>query len=119
MPREVPEWIGATDDTKIPDRVRVRVKVRANDCCENCGVRVRYGGEVDHIKALKLGGPNREGNLRFLCRNCHAAKSREDVALKSKAHKTQVRMANLATRRKSGFKGWRNFKGELVWRNDE
>jgi 5-methylcytosine-specific restriction protein A len=113
--RSVEEWVGSSDDAKIPDRVRVRVKVRANDCCQNCGHRVRYGGEVDHTKALVNGGENREGNLRFLCKNCHAAKSQQDVALKSRAHKTQVRMANLARKKSGGFRGWRKFDGTIVW----
>jgi 5-methylcytosine-specific restriction protein A len=119
MPRSVDEWVGSSDDAKIPDRVRVRIKSRANDCCEICGNRVRYGGEVDHVVALVNGGTHSEGNLQFLCKNCHGHKSRADVALKSRTHKTQVRMANLATRRRPGFKGWRKFDGTLVWRNDE
>ena len=93
MARSTKEWIGATDDTPIPPRVKLRIKSRANDCCQNCGIRVGYGGEVDHAIALILGGHNAEHNLRFLCRNCHAAKTKSDLAAKSCAAKTQIRMA--------------------------
>ena len=95
LARSVEEWIGANDDAKIPDRVRQRVVTRANQCCQNCGVRVRHSGEVDHAVALILGGPNRESNLRFLCANCHAAKTKADVAAKSRAAKKQKRLGPL------------------------
>lgn len=125
MPRKVPEWVGENDDSKIPDRVRQRVVARANQCCENCGMRVRHSGEVDHVIALANWNPtpeaahgNREANLRLLCKSCHAAKSRRDVSEKSKIAKTQKRMGPLKRKRK-GFWGWRKFDGTLVWKNTE
>lgn len=93
MARELKEWIGKTADTAIPPRIKLRVKSRANDCCENCGLRVRYGGQIDHTKAIINGGENRESNLRFLCRNCHGRKTADDVAEKSRAAKTQIHLA--------------------------
>lgn len=93
MARKTKEWIGTSDDTAIPPRVKLRIKVRANDCCQNCGNRTPYGGEVDHAKAIILGGENRESNLRYLCKNCHAAKTKTDVVAKSRIAKTQIRMA--------------------------
>ena len=95
MARSCKEWVGKDDDAAIPPRVKLRVKSRANDCCQNCGIRVRYGGEVDHAIALILGGQNAEGNLRFLCANCHAAKTKADVAAKSRAAKKQKRLGPL------------------------
>jgi 5-methylcytosine-specific restriction protein A len=95
LPRTVPEWIGKTDDTPIPPRVKARVVARANQCCQNCGMRVGHGGEVDHAVALILGGKNAESNLRFLCANCHAAKSKTDLAAKSRSAKTQRAMGPL------------------------
>ena len=100
MPRRVEEWIGKTDDTQIPPRVKLRVKARSNDCCEACGVRVRYGGQVDHILALINGGENRETNLRFLCRTCHAGKTRSDVSEKAKTARKQAKLASFNRTRK-------------------
>ena len=116
--RTVPEWFGKTDDTPIPPRTKLRVKSRAHDCCEICGVRVRYGGQVDHTIALINGGQNRETNLRFLCRNCHAKKTKTDLALKSRAAKRQKRVAGFEKKRR-GFWGWRRFDGTLVWRTSD
>jgi 5-methylcytosine-specific restriction protein A len=93
--RALPEWQGKDDDTPIPPRVQQRVADRAGYRCENCHVRVPSGGEIDHTIALINGGGNRENNLRFLCRNCHQAKSRNDVAEKSKIAKTKRAMGPL------------------------
>jgi 5-methylcytosine-specific restriction protein A len=106
VPRSVKEWFPhkpdgtPNDDAQIPPRVKLRVKARSNDCCEACGVRVRYGGQVDHILALINGGENRETNLRFLCRTCHAGKTRSDVSEKAKTARTQASLAGFKNTRK-------------------
>jgi 5-methylcytosine-specific restriction protein A len=73
------------------------VASRADHRCQadGCGIRITSGGEVDHKIAIINGGENRESNLQLLCRNHHKAKSRADVALKSKAAKTQRAMGPL------------------------
>jgi 5-methylcytosine-specific restriction protein A len=123
--RTVQEWIGKDDDAKIPDRVRLRVKSRANDCCQNCGNRVGFGGEVDHVIALAnwsgasgLPHGNRESNLQLLCKNCHKPKTARDVAEKSRTAKAQIKLGPLKRKRK-GFWGWRKFDGTLVHRSDK
>lgn len=110
LPRSTKEWVGTTDDTPIPPRVKLRVKARANDTCSVCGARVRYGAQIDHTKALINGGENRESNLRLLCKTCHAPKTRSDVAEKSRAHKKQISLAGF--KRKSRWQ-WRTFNGEI------
>jgi 5-methylcytosine-specific restriction protein A len=97
MARSTKEWVGKDDDTPIPPRVKIRVKARSNDCCQNCGVRVGYGGQIDHIEAVKFSSEtrrlNRESNLQFLCGPCHRKKTGEDVAQKSREAKTQKHLA--------------------------
>ncbi len=108
MPRSTKEWIGKDDDTAIPPRVKIRVKSRANDCCAACGVRVRYGGQIDHIEAVKFSSEtrplNRESNLQFLCGPCHKLKTGEDVAQKSREAKTQIAMAGFKNTRKPFYR---------------
>lgn len=87
MTRPVKEWIGRTDSTQAPARVKARI-VMAQDgiCACGCGVKLGAAGEgidFDHTKALILGGENRESNLRALRRPCHAVKTRQDVKQKS------------------------------------
>jgi 5-methylcytosine-specific restriction protein A len=104
VPRLTPEWFARHKDgtynhnSEVPPRVKLRVKSRANDCCQTCGVRIRQGaGHVDHIEALVFSTDNRplnrETNLQYLCANCHKPKTADDVAQKSREAKTQAHLA--------------------------
>lgn len=103
MSRAVPEWIGATPDTAIPPRVRVRVFDRAGKACQMCSRPIRGGDgwQADHIVALKNGGENREANLQCLCEWCHKAKTAGDVAEKSRVYRKRAK--DLGIRPKSRF----------------
>lgn len=109
MARTVAEWIGETDDTAIPDRVRLRVYDRLKQQCHRCGRKIRGGSErwtCEHLIAIinwratdeKPHG-NRESNLALTCSNCLPAKNREDVAEKSAIY--DVRRKHLLTKRPS------------------
>lgn len=86
MPRKVDEWIGATDDTPIPPRVKLRVFERYDGICQETGIKIRPGDEwdCDHERALANGGQNREDNLRPVLRSAHREKTARDVAQKAK-----------------------------------
>lgn len=88
MSRAVDEWVGKSDDTPPPPRVKARIVLAQGGICAcGCGTKLgEYGEgiEFDHRQALILGGENREGNLRALRPMCHKGKTRADVAQKSK-----------------------------------
>lgn len=86
MSRTVKEWVGKTDDAKIPPRVRQRVYDRYNGICHLSGIQIRPGmpWDCDHIQALINGGEHRESNLAPALRDKHREKTAEDVAEKSK-----------------------------------
>ena len=86
MTRSTPEWIGKTDDTKIPGRVKARVFVAHGGICNETGRKIAPGDEwdCDHVQALANGGENRESNLAPVLREAHKEKTRRDVAQKSK-----------------------------------
>lgn len=95
MSRSVDEWEGKTDDTAIPDRVRVRVFQRANGMCGQCRRMIRAGETwtLEHVIALinwriTAAQPhgNRESNLGVTCCNCIAPKNAADVAIKSETY---------------------------------
>lgn len=86
MPRSVPEWVGKTDDTPAPPRVRVRVFERCERKCGQCGRKIRPGENwtLEHVIALINSGQNRESNLGVTCDWCLPEKNAADVAEKSK-----------------------------------
>lgn len=88
MSRPVPEWIGKSDTTAIPPRVKARIALAQDGVCNcGCGVKLGQAGEridFDHIQALILGGENRESNLQALRYRCHKTKTSQDVKQKSK-----------------------------------
>lgn len=88
--RSVPEWIGKTDDTPAPPRVKLRVFLKFGGTCQICFTRIVSSPEFDHRVALINGGFNCESNLVPLHPKCHALKTRTDVALKSADRKTQL-----------------------------
>lgn len=98
MARTVPEWIGKTDDTKVPDRVRLRIFEREGGKCWISGRKIRPGDlwDLDHKVALINGGEHREGNLFPALRDKHREKTREDVAAKAVA--ARVRSKHLGIR---------------------
>lgn len=104
MPRSVPEWIGKTDDTAAPPRVRLRVFERCEGKCGECGRKIRPGESwtLEHLIALINGGKNAESNLGVTCGWCLPAKNAADVAEKSKV--ARVRAKHLGLRKPSSFK---------------
>lgn len=112
--RQVDEWIGATDDSKIPDRVQLRVFQNFNGICPKCTRKLIPGKwDCDHIIALALGGEHREKNLRPLCRvPCHSDKTREDAALRKRFNAGQKKRAGVKKRRRT-IPG-RRFNGDPI-----
>ncbi len=115
MSRSIPEWHGATDDTPVPPRVRLRVFQRAGGRCQgDCGRKLSPADtwECDHTIALINGGENRENNLSVKCEWCHPAKTASDVAQKSATYKRALRHAGI--KRPRTIRTWRRFNGEIV-----
>lgn len=98
MSRSVAEWKGASDDTAIPPRVRLRVFDAKGGRCHSCGRKIAAGERwtCEHLKALINGGENRESNLDITCDWCLPSKNAADVAEKSKV--ARVRKAHLGVK---------------------
>lgn len=125
MSREVPEWIGKTDNTALPPRVKIRVFDRFGGKCAECGRKLGVAGEdpeFDHITALINGGENRETNFQCLCRGCHRAKTNIDVATKSKDRRVKAKHLGIEKKKQrlpgsKGTKWKRKVDGTVVPRN--
>lgn len=87
--RRVPEWIGKTDDAKVPDRVRLRVFLDNEGICWLSKRKIASGEpwDLDHKIALINGGQHRENNLAPALRDKHREKTAEDVAEKSSVYR--------------------------------
>jgi|ERR1700728_3509639 len=93
MTRSLPEWIGASDDAKVPSRVRLRIFERYDGRCQcGCNRKIATGEswQCDDRIALINGGERRESNLWPLLTEHHKVKTRKDVALKSHAYKRRA-----------------------------
>jgi 5-methylcytosine-specific restriction protein A len=87
--RSTEEWIGATPDAKIPDRVRLRVFERHGGICYLSEIKIRPGmkWEIEHVVALCNGGEHRESNMRPALQVAHKAKTAQDRKEKAKSER--------------------------------
>jgi 5-methylcytosine-specific restriction endonuclease McrA len=113
--RSVPEWIGRNDDEKVPLRVRLRVYDRGNGHCPRCTRKLYYGRwQIDHIRSLESGGQHREANLEAICVGCHHRKTGAEAAARAQSRRAHANDIG-ATRKRTGFTGWRRFDGTPVY----
>jgi len=113
--RSLPEWVGATPDTAIPPRVRLRVWERCEGRCGECGRKLTPADTwiVEHLTALVNGGINRENNLGITCGWCKPNKDAEDVAEKSKVASIRKKhLGIIGPKRKMQGPGFRKSPGQ-------
>lgn len=109
MSRSVPEWVGATDDAKVPPRVRMRIFLRHGGICHLSGRRIQAGDawDLDHLVALANGGAHCESNLRPALRDKHKDKTARDVAEKARNDRVLKRHLGIkSTKRKIQSRGF-------------
>lgn len=87
MPRSTKPWVGKTDNSMPPPRVRQRVFDRAAGVCHWCKLAIKVPAETwqaDHVHAIINGGKNEEANLAPIHGHCHVEKTGQDLAQKKK-----------------------------------
>lgn len=117
--RAVQEWVAKNDDAKIPDRVRLRVFLRAGGICHISGRRILPGDrwDADHVVPLCNGGEHRESNLAPALRAEHRKKTAGDVRLKAK--NDRVRKKHFGIKKPRTIRSWRRFDGMPVYAGRE
>lgn len=96
MSRSTKEWIGKNDDSAVPPHVRLRVFLRFDGICRECGVKITGKRWIcDHRIALINGGENRENNLGPIHEACDKTKTAADVAKKSKTYRKAAKNAGI------------------------
>lgn len=89
MARARKPWVGRTDDSKAPPRVRQRIFDAHDGTCHICDLSIKPGEtwHLDHMLALIAGGENAEHNLAPAHTHCNLAKGQRESAEKSKIAK--------------------------------
>lgn len=80
-------WQGTRKRSSRPwARKRQAALRRDNYLCQRCAQqgRTTAATEVDHIVPLARGGADDLDNLQSLCRDCHSAKTDEDMGRRTK-----------------------------------
>lgn len=122
MSRSVDEWIGKTDDTPAPPRVRLRVFEAHGGICFLSGVKIRAGmrWELHHKVALIRGGQNRESNLVPVLYKPHKAQTALDVAEKATVYRKRSKhlgiLQTIGQRKAFRSKFKKKVSGEVVLR---
>lgn len=98
MARTVDEWIGKTDDAKVPPRVRQRVFDQHNGICHLTGRKIQPGErwELEHVHALILGGQHRESNMAPALAAAHKVKTATEMKVKSKIARVRKKHIGIA-----------------------
>lgn len=99
MARKRPEWIAKHPDQAVPPRVRLRIWRKHDGRCHLTGRKITASDawDLDHIVALVNGGEHRESNLAPAIRDKHRQKTAEDVKLKARGDRAEMRRAGIRT----------------------
>jgi 5-methylcytosine-specific restriction enzyme A len=107
--RSLDEWIGKDDDSPIPPRVRLRVFLKFDGVCQECGGKITHKRWIcDHRIAIINGGENREGNLGPIHESCDKTKTRADVKEKSIVYRKKAKNIGLKLTKGRPFPGGKN-----------
>ncbi len=101
-------------------KTKAEAFARAKGKCESCGVKIRpgIGPEYDHIIPDAVDGGNDLSNCKVLCKNCHGSKTaKSDVPEIARTYRVRDKHINAKPKSQRGFKGWRNFRGDIVWKD--
>jgi hypothetical protein len=93
MSRALPEWVAKHDDQKVPPHVRLRIFDAHKGICHISGRKIMAGEkwELEHVKALILGGEHRESNLAPALAAPHKAKTAAEMGFKAKTDRQRLK----------------------------
>jgi 5-methylcytosine-specific restriction protein A len=88
-------------------------------CCICAGKidPVREKWILEHKLALAAGGADDDTNLAPAHYRCAIEKTKDDVKTIAKINRVRAKHLGTKTKSQRGFKGWRKFSGEIVWRH--
>lgn len=115
------ERVEVGDRPSLSRAQRVAIWNRENGICWYCGKPVAAFGldvEYDHKQPRELSANDDPANLYPMhAERCHKRKTlEEDRPRITKAHR-QEKLTRPRERKRTGFKGWRRFNGDAVWKD--
>jgi 5-methylcytosine-specific restriction endonuclease McrA len=118
--RSIEEWIASSPDAKVPQYVRDRAFARAKGRCHLSGRKILPGDkwELEHVKALALGGGHRESNLAPAIVVAHKEKTAAEVGIISKADRMRRKANGTWPKSKTPLRG-RGFEPHRLWHTPE
>jgi 5-methylcytosine-specific restriction endonuclease McrA len=103
------EWIGKTDDARVPPYVRLRVFEAFKGTCYLSGRKIMAADkwELEHKIALCNGGEHRESNFAPALVAPHKIKTKQDRATKAKNDSVRKKFLGIkTTKRKIQSRGF-------------
>ena len=100
-------------------KTKAEAFARAKGKCEDCGVKIRPGNgpHYDHRIPDAVDGGNELSNCQVLCKPCHATKTDDDDKPEiARTKRIRDKHTKAFTKSPRGFKGWRKFNGDVVWK---
>jgi len=107
--RAVPEWIGRTPDSKLPDEVKLRIWERVGGRCHISSRKIMPSDAYDweHIIPLSQwsgdGHGNRESNIAPALRGKHREKTKAEAKVRAKGKR--IRKKHLGIRKATTLNG--------------
>lgn len=114
--RAIEEWVGSSPDARIPQRVQDRIWLRYKGRCYLSGRKIMPGDkwELEHIRALSMGGEHRERNLAPALKEVHKAKTADEAKARSKADRMRRKANGTWPKSKTPLKS-RGFSSTRLW----
>ena len=93
MSRAVPIWVGKTDDSAIPQAVKLRIWSREGGRCSLTGRKIMPGEPFDyeHRVPLSMGGKHDETNIVLALREAHRKKTASEASARAKADRIKAK----------------------------
>jgi len=117
-------WLQPEDRKPLTRKQYADLFLRQDGKCPECGQRLEVkGGEPveirdEHINPLWRGGGNDLENRELWCRPCTKPKDAEEATQRAKSNRQRDKHIG-AFKKRSGFRGWRKFNGDVVWADDK
>ena len=118
------EDVGTTKRGRLTQRMKLSIWEREHGKCMICSTKLRTGRFIfEHVRALELGGEDKEENIRLTCLGCAKEKTKTDHKTAAKAKRQKANYLGLKKSRTPLPAGkhskWkRKLNGQVVLREE-